>query len=645
MGILNFDDPQQAGMMGLAQGLLASSGPSRMPVSLGQGLAQGMGQAQANYQAAQQSRNSNLEYQMHMMQLQQAVRDREITEPLARMAAAKIMARFGVSPSTTASASPSPTITPAAPILGQSAAGMPSAVPLIGQSAVSPPVIPQTSPSAQPVSAPAGGSDLFGLNDNQLLGTFLPGALGKAIVDANKPSEWESELKTLPPEMRQAAIQHKFTPPTSGRAGAPMWVTGPDGKLSVGGFAPKLDEGMVLQSDGSVGLVPGYAAAKEAIGSIPNPSAPMTDIHTSSDAILSLTQPEKLQFQKTGALPARYGNQSGSSMPAPMRNNNPGALMPGGKMAQYPTPEAGIAALDANLANYGKKGINTLEGVISRWAPPSENDTGAYISDAAKRLGIDPKQKIDLGNPLVRQAIGTAIMLHENGPSAVFSPQGSPSQYGTVGATQTQDQKVQQTRQIAAGKAVDESFGKDYVLFKTGGAQDALKQISQLQDVTQSLSKNSGLTGPMVGMIPNAIRNITNPEAIAMKERVEEVVQRSLRSILGAQFTENEGTRLIARAYNPSQPESENLIRVNRLLEQLKQGYQSKVDASNYFEKNGTLDGWSGKLPSIGDFDFSAGRMSSGTITGNASKSGAISAPAARLKPGQTIDFSQLPKN
>ena len=81
-----------------------------------------------------------------------------------------------------------------------------------------------------------------------------------------------------------------------------------------------------------------------------------------------------------------------TTQPAPIRTNNPGALMPGGKMAQFPSMEEGLKALDQNLASYGKKGINTLSGVISTWAPSSENNTNAYIAHVAKVTGLDPNQ-------------------------------------------------------------------------------------------------------------------------------------------------------------------------------------------------------------------------------------------------------------
>lgn len=117
--------------------------------------------------------------------------------------------------------------------------------------------------------------------------------------------------------------------------------------------------------------------------------------------------------------------------------NNFGNVRPIGASTgfqQPKTPEEGLQILDNNLKAYADKGINTLAGVISRWAPPNENDTQALIKAAAQRLSIDPNQPIDLKNPAVRQAVGTAIMIQEKGKSlftgapAAAAPAPAPAQ-------------------------------------------------------------------------------------------------------------------------------------------------------------------------------------------------------------------------
>ena len=124
--------------------------------------------------------------------------------------------------------------------------------------------------------------------------------------------------------------------------------------------------------------------------------------------------------------------------------------MPGGKLAEYGSMEEGLAAMDKNLASYGKKGVNTLSGVISKWAPPNENDTNAYIAHVAKVTGIDPNQTIDLSSPLVRHQISAGITQMESGRKAVFGHQGTstapssaaPSSASTTGFPNIGEQDI-----------------------------------------------------------------------------------------------------------------------------------------------------------------------------------------------------------
>lgn len=116
---------------------------------------------------------------------------------------------------------------------------------------------------------------------------------------------------------------------------------------------------------------------------------------------------------------------SGSPVsPSGVNAFNVGNVRPQGATTGFQQPkdlDEGLSIMDNNLKAYGDKGVNTLEGIISRWSPPTENDTPALIKAASQRLGLDPKQPVDLSNPAVRRAIGTAIMLQEKGPKAIFA--------------------------------------------------------------------------------------------------------------------------------------------------------------------------------------------------------------------------------
>jgi hypothetical protein len=154
----------------------------------------------------------------------------------------------------------------------------------------------------------------------------------------------------------------------------------------------------------------------------------------------------------------------------------------------------------------------------------------------------------------------------------------------------------------AAQSAVDKEFAKEYTKYKTGGFADAQKGIVQLRKVQEQLEQGKELTGPVTGRVPDVVLSVFNPTALAAREDVEEVVQRNLRLILGAQFTEKEGERLIARAYNPALSEDVNAQRVNRLLNQMELALQAKEDAAKHYESNGTIQGWTGTTPTVDDF-------------------------------------------
>lgn len=111
-----------------------------------------------------------------------------------------------------------------------------------------------------------------------------------------------------------------------------------------------------------------------------------------------------------------------------LRNNNPGNIRYDGTawegLANPPQddkgfcvfvdPSYGIRAMARILSNYvNADGVaSSVAGIISRWAPPSENDTAAYIRDVAGQLGVDPNVTFDLSSALV--PLVAAIVSHEN---------------------------------------------------------------------------------------------------------------------------------------------------------------------------------------------------------------------------------------
>jgi hypothetical protein len=113
-------------------------------------------------------------------------------------------------------------------------------------------------------------------------------------------------------------------------------------------------------------------------------------------------------------------------IPRGIRNNNPGNIRKGndwrGEISnqtdaafeQYKTPEYGIRALGKILLSYQRKyGLDTVRKLITRWAPPNENNTNAYVNGVARSLGVGSDESIRVEDHL--PALVTAIIQHENG--------------------------------------------------------------------------------------------------------------------------------------------------------------------------------------------------------------------------------------
>jgi len=70
---------------------------------------------------------------------------------------------------------------------------------------------------------------------------------------------------------------------------------------------------------------------------------------------------------------------------------------------------------------YHKYRLYTIRGIISRWAPSSENDTSTYIANVSRLTGIDPDEPIGIPSdkPSRWMAVGVAMAIQENGTTSI----------------------------------------------------------------------------------------------------------------------------------------------------------------------------------------------------------------------------------
>ena len=230
-------------------------------------------------------------------------------------------------------------------------------------------------------------------------------------------------------------------------------------------------------------------------------------------------------------------------------NNNPGNIRPdkaytwqgstgeAGGFVQFSSPEAGIRALTLNLLSYDQQGINTVQGIINRWAPPSENKTGSYVNQVAQDLGVKPTDQLNVKDANVMRQLVGSIIKFENGKNpydartidtgialgfnrespVVTASSGKAPALPTATQTVTQAVNTGTAKDVAtaASTVVPVQFAKDGVMYGPTQLDASARnpQIQQLLTTRSMLQKQVALYN-QYGMGDKAIEAASKIQAI-----------------------------------------------------------------------------------------------------------------------------------
>ncbi|WP_192072889.1 hypothetical protein IFU33_07845 [Pantoea agglomerans] len=147
---------------------------------------------------------------------------------------------------------------------------------------------------------------------------------------------------------------------------------------------------------------------------------------------------------KTGFDPRSVGRWMKGGGNLPDRNNNPGNLRPvgGNGFRSFNSAIEGWEAMRNQLMRYftGKttgKALKSITDIVSTWAPSSENDTGKYIGDISKWMGVAPDAALNLNNPQTMTSLMQSMARKEG-----FSSWNSPLAAQAAGATVSQETNI-----------------------------------------------------------------------------------------------------------------------------------------------------------------------------------------------------------
>lgn len=154
--------------------------------------------------------------------------------------------------------------------------------------------------------------------------------------------------------------------------------------------------------------------------------------------------------------------------------------------------------------------------------------------------------------------------------------------------------EAMQPKPTEGEKVVDREAAKDYNEFALAGGMTELdSSIKKLENAIERIKKEK--PSRLAGATPEGVlRSNLFPEATAIQQQIEGVIQGSLRQTLGPQFTEKEGQMILQRMYNPSLSYEENYKRAKEELDKLKARADVRKKSMQYFEEKGTMKGFRG---------------------------------------------------
>lgn len=250
-----------------------------------------------------------------------------------------------------------------------------------------------------------------------------------------------------------------------------------------------------------------------------------------------------------------------------------------GLTEQFPDDAIQFAfSSDENVAR-----IRTLESQVRR---------GTISAEEAYATMANPESFIEV-TPAIADQFSEAEEQFLDRKAQVESTQ------ARIAATREEKRIQRETKaQQSAAQTLGTQFG-DYT--KEKGAIPL--QLESLNEVVTALKKGKIKTGTVwqkaIGG-SDFILDLTNPDVASARDQVRTTVVATLRPILGAQFAEAEGKRILDLAFNPKFSSSENAKRIAKRMEEniarakareeefIRQGLMTKEDSvflrSNMFK-------------------------------------------------------------
>jgi hypothetical protein len=261
-----------------------------------------------------------------------------------------------------------------------------------------------------------------------------------------------------------------------------------------------------------------------------------------------------------------------------------GLLSPTIAQDLYSTPEG--QKILGNAQPFTGEKEDTDKGFLSGF--------GKRAQGILKKIGVAQEQNPEAFDRLTMALSGMSTSPNIGLQQSILQDQADRAELNRAVLTQLQSE-TPFTRQAAA----------DFAEWAAGGEAELRGDMNVLSQLTTALANTQNASGPLVGNLPDTIRQMipSLAEGQNIQQGIESIAQKNLRRILGGQFTQREGEMLLARVFNPRAQEQYNVERARRLLETLQEQYMQKQAAYDYYLQNGTIEGFRTGVTNLADLE------------------------------------------
>lgn len=256
--------------------------------------------------------------------------------------------------------------------------------------------------------------------------------------------------------------------------------------------------------------------------------------------------------------------------------------------AVTPAPTGPIARVKAAIPKEYEPNVTDPNKVVDqefsrRYAGQRMSIAQLRDAKAAIRKELEPvRQTRSVVDPLTNDVYDIEVSTDKLGN---IYQRGEPT-FKTAGPMKTRDIEFQKD----VNDWVDEGNGAKARL----GVNNLLASAADLTS-----GKFSAASGPMLSLLPEALRVRLFPQASNVQMNIENEALKGMKAIFGSRVTNTDLVQTLARTFDVRLPQEVNAARAVKLAQNIKAAADAKDAAVAYFNTHGTLGGFTGKIPTL----------------------------------------------